>query len=480
MAKSLKLKRIMEHVFGLHAEETAVPASEASPVRHPSHERIAATPGGVATPHEVAAGMLRVIQSGDRAKLGHLQLIGLSKFREIFGPDWPQMEEKARSIASTAIARHLVKGDMFTPYGNEEYLVLFGALTETEAQVKTALIAQEISSRLIGDAPHAPTVDIKTAVAVVGDELMFETVDANRLLRETVKRALRPTDPVLHPEVTDAKLAAGSPVSCEEALAAIPIAFVYRPIWFVSRKVISSYVCLPARATSSGGVLYGHNVLPGKEQSGLVAALDCVTLHTVSRALDGWTADDPMPVVSMAVHFETMARSSIRDQFFEICKTLSPSVRDHLVFELVAVPEDVASSRMYQLLSLMKVFCRATLLRFPLGCRNLDRIANQPLHGVGLELGDDQRPERDLIKEMELFAQRVSHYGYRSYIHGVRSVSLAVSAFSAGFDYIDGDSVMSINNSPASIHSFKVEDIYRFILGCNNGLGTPAAASGTG
>jgi hypothetical protein len=385
----------------------------------------------------------------------------LSKFRQVFGAEWARMEEKAKAVAAAAIERRLAKGDIYTLYGEEDYIILFASLTECEAQVKSALIAREISNRLIGACADSSLVEIKTAVAVVGPELKFENIDPDPLLKEVLHRAAAPVDPPLEPPTPGSSEASGL---SGDPLARLSLAFVYRPIWFVKRKIISSYVCVPARAERSGNIAYGYAVLPGGDKSQLVGDLDCATVQRLAADLDKRAGHESTPILGMAIHFETLARTATRTRFFETCRIIPAPSRQRIIFELVGVPRDIAPSRLYQLATLLRAACRAVLLRVPLDFRDFARVRGNPFHALCADLSGEFQSEVEMIREMEQFAERVRRRGFKTYTHGLRSVGLTVAAVYAGFDYIDGDTVTSLNEGPAQIRTFELEDLFRSLI----------------
>jgi hypothetical protein len=460
VSQSVSLKSVIARIFGTGDDEIAsydweggeVPETLSAPQKPQA---------AVRSPADVVEGLKRCIASTGEARVGRIQLIGLSKFREAFGADWARMEEKAKAVAAAAIERRLAKGDIYTQYGEEDYIILFASLTECEAQVKSALIAREISNRLIGACADSSLVEVKTAVAVVGPELKFEDVDPDPLLKDVLRRAAAPVDPPLEPPAaasTETDQPSGDP------LARLSLAFVYRPIWFVKRKIISSYVCVPARAERSGNIAYGYSVLPGGDKSGLVGDLDCATLQRIAGDLDKRAGHESTPILCTAVHFETLARTATRTRFFEICGTIPAPLRQRIIFELVGVPTDIAPSRLYQISTLLRAACRAVLLRVPLDFRDFARVRGQPFHALCADLSGDSQSEAEKIREMEQFAERVRRRGFRTYTHGLRSVGLTVAAVYAGFDYIDGDTVTSLNEGPAQIHTFELEDVFRSLI----------------
>jgi hypothetical protein len=61
---------------------------------------------------------------------------------------------------------------------------------------------------------------------------------------------------------------------------------------------------------------------------------------------------------------------------------------------------------------------------------------------------------------MERLAAMAAKAGLRSYAHGLTSVSLTTAAIGAGFDYIDGDVVTTVVDTPVEAYRFEARNIY--------------------
>jgi hypothetical protein len=464
MASPLHVKEILDHFLGLdRAEGKTAGSRPGADAASADLSESGPTSPAKSTHHEVIEGLKRVIGTDGQALVGQVQLIGLSKFRGVFGAEWPAIRDKARAIASAAIERRLVKGDVFTLYGDEDYLILFASLPEREAQIKCAMIAEEVSKRLIGESADPSVVEVKSAVRVVGKDIKFEKIDVDRIFKSLLAQRVSMPDDKTVPRKNSAELSTKEKEkeNVAHTLTTLNIIYVYRPIWFIKQNVVSSYTCVPARVTDEGRFAYGSKVLPGGERSGLVGTLDCMTLRRIlgdlEKLMQGGTIP---PVLGMAIHFETLAISSVRNLFFEICRAIPEPNRRRIVFELLGVPSDIAHPRLYEIVSLVKPFCRAVLLRLQINSHNLIPLDNVPLHAVGLELSDELRPEADLMREMQSFAVRAEKHGFKKYVHGLRSVSLITAAVYAGFDYVDGDPLTSIVDTHADIRRFHPLDLF--------------------
>src|SRR4051812_39384208 len=81
---------------------------------------------------------------------GRLHLVGLDDVREKLGPSWPAAAQKVQAIAEATIARRLLPGDVFEPYDDASYVVLFASLGRVEAEFKCRAIRNEITRQLLG------------------------------------------------------------------------------------------------------------------------------------------------------------------------------------------------------------------------------------------------------------------------------------------------------------------------------------------
>ena len=404
----------------------------------------------------------------NRPLAGRVNFVELSKIREKLGARWAQIADRADEITRKAIERRLTSADMYTRYEELHYVIIFAQLGKEQAQLKCALIAEEIAKRLLGEEVDSSLLEVKTAVAQLAGDLKFENVPSI----ETMARRLAEQQADTAPSATDAAalhLARSGPDD-EDAWwnntrgsGADPLAgieFVYRPMWDVKRNAVTTYLCVPALPGPAGRLFVGESELQGLDDDA-IHRLDFLVQRRVISDLRKLIAANQRMLLCLPVHFDTLASNARRTEYIALCQRgIPPQGTKQLAFELTGVPAGVPTSRLLDLSAALRRYGRGLLMRTA-----VDQIQFRPssecgVLGVGFENDAHGAPESRQIQDMERFAAAAKKTGLVAYVHGVPSISLTTAAIAAGFDFVDGDIVKSVVERPSSAYSFEMSDLF--------------------
>lgn len=392
---------------------------------------------------------------------GRLHMIGLEKVKPSFGTRWPQVAEKAHEIAKLAIERRLTSQDLYTRFGDLSYLVVFGNLGQAEAQVKCALIAREIAEKLLGTQAAAKLMQVSFVTMQKNGELIFQDVgDLDALVREFETRWAEQ-----QAAETDARRAAfqwTAPEDAERSWEALAkqISYCYRPMWYVHAQAVTTYHCLPTQVSQDGDLLVGYNILPKDAPPRYIPRLDGLLLRKAAQELM-WlrNADKPL-LLSIPVHFETLARTRTRIAYINDCHEVPEELRRHLVLELVGVEDGVPAGRLIELTSALRAECRALLIRLPIGFMDFGAVGQTHITACGLAVDEATMPEAMLFKEFNRFCDEAERVHKQKYVHGLSSKSLLTAALGAGFDYVDGETVASMTDHPQAAYRLELANLF--------------------
>ena len=129
----------------------------------------------------------------------------------------------------------------------------------------------------------------------------------------------------------------------------------------------------------------------------------------------------------------------------------------------MGTPQGVSLSRLGAIVGILLSFGRGVNLRTTLQDTDFQTYREARLFGVGVEVGRAAVSDEALINSFQRFVERAERYGLRTYIHGLSSLSMTAAAVGAGFDFIDGDAVTSVTESPVA-YRFSIEDMYENLL----------------
>lgn len=394
---------------------------------------------------------------GERAELtiGRVNFVDLDGIKARLGARWPRVADRVDAIVRRAIERRLDTSDLYIPLAGHRYLITYGRLSPAEAALKTAMIGEEITRILVGEDFVGETLDVRTAVARVDGTLDFEEIPSvqqmvERLYEAPETQAEDPSKPELGAETDAAE---------DDPLAGVQL--VYRPMWDVRRKVVSTFVYVPAVPRGSGQFAIGRAAIPSIEEPEVLRRLDVMTITAALADLARVAEHGRKLLLDVPVHFESIATTSRRAEYMKYCRVVPPDLQQFLIFELLGVPAGVPQSRLIELTMTLKRYSRSVLLRLPLVDPLFRSAGETGVNVVGASLVGLRLRERQIMRAFDRFCEGAQKAGLQTYVHGLRTLSLTTAAVSAGFDYIDGDIVTSVVDEPGEIYRFDARAMVR-------------------
>lgn len=402
---------------------------------------------------------------------GRVNFIGLSKIRDELGGRWPQVAARADEIARKAIEHRLTDVDVYTQYHELQYLIIFAQMTQEQAQLKCALIAEEIAKRLLGEDAATGLLEVKTMVSQLDGSIKFEDVPSIAALAASLAEPGGTSDGGRDDgaEKSPAHAAAGGPEKDDawwatnhggqDPLAAVQL--VYRPMWDVKRDAVTTYVCVPAIPGPAGRLQAGESAIPLLTDPAVMNRLDLMVQRRVITDLRKLVANNQRVLLCLPVHFDTLASSVRRTEYLELCQRGIPlQGLKLLVFELIGLPAGVPQSRLLDLSATLRRFGRGMLMRTTVDQTQFGPPAETGIAGAGFENTAAGIPESRQIQDMERFAAGAKKAGLIAYVHGLQSISLTTAAVGAGFDLVDGDIVTSVVNQPRAAYRFEMSNLF--------------------
>lgn len=404
---------------------------------------------------EFEAHIRTLLKQESKPLAGRVNFIGLSKIKDKLGSRWEKLSALADDITRKAIERRLTNVDVYTRYKELHYLIVFAQLSPEQAQLKCALIAEEITKRLLGEDIAPELLEVKTMLSALDGKFEFENVPDIETLASKIGDG--PSEPE----------ASGDPDDdwWNDEETADPLAnvqLVYRPMWDVKRNAVTTYVCVPARPSGTGRLMVGESEIPRLEEPEVSQRLDLMIQKRVIGDLRKLVESGKQQLLCLPVHFETLASNQRRLAYLDRCRRgVPPQGVKLLVFELMGVPEGVPQNRLLELAAALKRFSRGVLLRTKVS-ETVFRPPNETgIAAIGFEhFAAYGVAESKQIAEMERFAAAAKKAALATYVHGLRTISLTTAAIAAGFDFVDGDVVTSVVDTPGGAYSFQMQDLF--------------------
>lgn len=441
-----RLGRKAAELLGESAPSSAEPAAAPKTLR--AEETVPDAP-----PMDLESQVRAVLQQ-QRTHAGEpvVHFISLAKVRERIGDGWERTAQKVDEIACQEIERRLAPIDVFRRIDELNYLVLFARMTRAQAQLKCALIAEDIAKRLLGADFDSAALEVKTALVQADSSIILENVPRIAELAEHLFNAQ-----------VEQPFADGTNgrVQVEPGLAALErVRLVYRPMWDVRQNALATYICVPAVEAPGDTLVTGEAAVPGLTDPDTALVLDTTVLARLAEDLRSLENAKRKLLLVAPVHFETVASRRRREAYVRLCGSIPPQSRKLTIFELVDVPAAIPANRLLELAIQFRRFSRAVILRLPVSHFQFPLPTETGIFAVGADLSDSDRSETELMRHMERFVAGASKTGLRTYVHGLGSVSLTTAAVGSGFDYIDGDIITSVVEAPRAAYRFEARNIY--------------------
>lgn len=433
--------------LGLSRAEPGLPTSTGAATPVP---KAAATEKNIA---EVERRLDTILRQHHGSVEDRVFVVGLQKCREIFGDRWERSQEKIHDTIRSVLINRLSPKDMHIRRDDESYLIVFGTLSRKEAQIKCTIISEEIRQRLIGRKSVPDYVDVKTVTVAENGQIDLKDLPKIDTLLEAVVENLEKAEPPA--EDTERKFFDfGGDPSLDE------IEFIFRPMLAVRTKVISTFICIPMCVWQGRLRVSGYDVLGDKPHPKQYLNLDLLSLQKVSSELKRLGAEGQKSLVGVSVHFETLADSRRMQDYLEGCTTALARCHDRIIFEIVGLPDGIPQVRLVNLVSALRPHSRAVIARFTLENRNFSAFRTAGLHAVGIDLYTRLKREDRLMRQMEEFAKIANRYKLKTYILGLRSISLHTAAVASGYDYAAGHALTSIADAAEGAYVFHSETPY--------------------
>lgn len=376
---------------------------------------------------------------------GKLHLLSFAQIKERFGDQWPHTAPKAEELMRRAIERRLAPADIYCKGADLDFVMLFPTLTPQEGRLKCAQIAEEITRSLVGDL-GADAAQVDAGAAIVDSKAMLAIIQQDGDLAEAISGEI-------------AK-AATAPVKGSEHSAVLDhVRFLFRPIWDVKRNAVFNFICVPMVKTHGGRVQAGEAAIEGLEDRHCRLDYDLRLLKRVVDELMRVGAQDRRLLFTIPVHVDTVSFGPFRTEYARLWRELPLSLQRLAVFDLVGGTEGFPQSRLIEIMPTLKPLSRAVTLRMPLSAaQSISRFAHVGLHALSTEAPPGR--EEGVQAEFEKFVVATEKAHLLTYLHGIRTGSLALAAVGAGFNFIDGPAIGSAETNPKDALRFSMEDLH--------------------
>jgi len=219
----------------------------------------------------------------------------------------------------------------------------------------------------------------------------------------------------------------------ENASASAKRAVQYRftPVWDAKREVVTMYRLALRQQPDDA-------VEPGKVPS-VRDAIDTflrVLRQAAATLKESLEAEERFLLV-LPMKFEVLGSATGRTEAATALRNMAEEIRPYLVVHVVDVPPGVPQSRMSDVLSGIKPFCKAVLADAPLGMQSFAHYQNAGLNALGLVVSA-QIPVGAMQDEILKLCVAAKRLGVLTFLTELGSRELAAFARESGISLLSG------------------------------------------
>ncbi|HEY1614449.1 MAG TPA: hypothetical protein VGF97_12235 [Rhizomicrobium sp.] len=381
-----------------------------------------------------------------------MNVISLGLIRARAVSRWDRMRETIYGRLDHILRQRLGAQDFFIQLDDISFLVTMPGSEGEDARVCCLRVAHELHTSLLGP---CGLCDLELArvtgqsenglalAPIVPPDLVALAKSAGlpELLTAPIKRSGGFIEPVSEP--------ATEGVGHRQKMA-----FRFLPLWDARNEAITAYRLIGRRATQPALLEFSEppNIL--KEQlntflSGLYHGAGILTdcLQKGVRFL-----------MVLPIPYEVLSSPIGRMEVIATWRTLSSAFRPFLLFEVADVPIGVPQTRMNELVSTIRPFCKAVVAQAPLGGLNHEAYRNVGLQGLGVSL-QGPSPFGNLRDDVERLCMAGRNLGLMTFVHDASSLDIVQFARDRGARLISGPAIAREVKVPAGMQRLAWSDV---------------------
>lgn len=422
--------------------------------------------------------ILRTMLS-QKHELAALRLVSWDELRSTFGKSWMQVGAEMARVIRREIEARLGPEGICVRYNDASYLVISPepgdlVLAELDGDFAITLAAQ-----LVGIMGEANVIRVSCPIGMEEDGLIFEhTETPSRKTDTDIQGDDQENGSDLRYWRNEPELAAveiALPLRSNEEGKSVPAKtarlilgdaeFSYFPLWNVRGNAIFSYLCEPFWSVGEGEIVPEEVIANQFTSHGSIHTLDLEVLHNATQELEANLDHEHLGKFLIPVHYETLAETSTAETYTEFLNQRIRRVREFVYFEIIRPPDQVLHDELSVAVQRVKPFGNGVLLRVKPGFQRFDHVPANEIFSLGIDLRTDNRPEIEIMEELEVFAAEWNARGIYSHVYGLKTISLSVAATCAGFDFIGSDAIaLALREWKPDDYLLKPIDLFKSFL----------------
>ncbi len=360
-----------------------------------------------------------------------LQIVGLDQVKEKYAQQWEKLEKRVDQAVEAFFSKKLGKKDMFVRLAESRFALLFADTSYEEGLKRANQLARDLLQLLFGELLDKEVVSIE---AVVLDVNLIDHISDFNSPDELVE--------YLNFAVSDVK---DEKQAKEQNLPKVESSVLFRSVVNCRKNLVSMTELLPSHLEDGKKIRITNSELTSLLGHRARAEIDYALLLESSAALHSLGTQGNKPLVFATVDYDTLANSYRRYEYARIIKHLPDYTLKHLVINITNIPDGILNSRIRQILTTLNLLVLGFVFEVGPDWDEFETVSDLPVYGVSF-YGDH---EEDLLW-IEPLVERSKSHGFRTFWRGVESDDLARRAFEIDVDFISGDVIGRVQESPVS------------------------------
>ncbi|MFC5356102.1 hypothetical protein [Azospirillum himalayense] len=390
-----------------------------------------------------------ILSSGRTVTAGAVHLIGLEDIRDHLGKRWETVKDRVQDYTGRLLEKMLSPQDVWFRHGEAQFIIVFAHADVKAAQLICGKIVETLHQTLLGHSDTSQII-VKTALVEIDGSIAIGSARLDDLLHRAASQPERPadrTDPTAQPTTAQPTAQSVAQPEAEERQRLSPTDFafgngeppprpkvLFRPVYDVRNKVISTYTCRPDLHTCRHiNQITVDDVL----QEEAIFDYDMETLCHAVRTYNELYKNKFRYAQTIPVHFETLASVRRRREYLQSCRMIPNCLIPFLAFELEGLPQGIPNGRLAEMVTMLRPFGRATIVILREENADIATYANAGVKGVGLAM-DFRDGDQRCIDKINAFCPVPRKHGLFAYLDGIRNVEQFQAAIEAGAAYVGG------------------------------------------
>lgn len=239
------------------------------------------------------------------------------------------------------------------------------------------------------------------------------------------------------------------------------LSFIYRSMWNLRTRYLTTYTSVPICWKSSLQVHHGEKIVPVPRRPKHLFELDMLCLENTIDILTRLTRQKRPVLFMNVVHAATLADKDTAGEYLTLIESIPQAACRQLLFEIVDIADFAHHAAAFQMVKYLLPSARAVTASVTLQDRNFAFWKQCGFMAVGADISRERCREEEVIACLDQFAAQAKRHRLVSYLRELDTYSLTLSAAGAGFDFLEGAVVGSSDHPDnLALSRFNVENLY--------------------